>query len=620
MEYHVCKNGNDYNTGSIENPFLTISKAASVVCENDTVVVHEGEYRECVKVKHGAAKPSGRIIFKAAADERVILKGSEIIDNWVLHNEDVYKAVIPNSVFGDYNPYTTIINGDWFVRPVDKFLHTGMVYIGGASLKEVTSVDAIKSMCWFAEVSEIGTVIYANFGEQKPDANIVEINVRESCFVADGQGVNYITVSGFEMCHGATRWSPPTGDQSGLICANWCKGWIIENNHIYNSRCNGVCIGKDKTTGDNYNTYFHRKSAHFYQIESVFEGLQRGWSKENVGSHIVRNNVIHDCGQTGIVGHMGGAFSEIYGNHIYNIQKDDEFYGYEIAGIKLHAAIDTYIHNNNIHHCRPFGIWLDWQAQGARVSSNLMFESETDIIIEVSHGPLTVDNNLFLSNVSVGMVSHGTAFVNNLFGGSISASENERNTPYHFPHSTQVKGYVYVNAGDDRYYNNIFAGGKDIVLEDGTCSKRGTSIYDEHTWCLENFSGRWVEILKLGIKEKLLPPVYINNNSYLGGATPYKHEVNNVISAVNISFEIIEDEGKFYLETDMPENGFADDLKLIGTGDLAPTLYSETEFENADGSPYVIDKDYFGELRNTSPTVGPIECLKPGKNRFLVWK
>lgn len=76
-----------------------------------------------------------------------------------------------------------------------------------------------------------------------------------------------------------------------------------------------------------------------------------GWSKEKVGSHIVRNNRIYDCGQNGIVGHMSSAFCEIYGNEIFRIGTKHEYYGHELGGIKLHAAIDTYIHNNYLHHC-----------------------------------------------------------------------------------------------------------------------------------------------------------------------------------------------------------------------------------------------------------------------------
>ena len=40
-----------------------------------------------------------------------------------------------------------------------------------------------------------------------------------------------------------------------------------------------------------------------------------------------------------------------------------ELGGAEIAGIKMHAAIDVIMRRNHIHHC-TMGIWCDWEAQG----------------------------------------------------------------------------------------------------------------------------------------------------------------------------------------------------------------------------------------------------------------
>ena len=68
-------------------------------------------------------------------------------------------------------------------------------------------------------------------------------------------------------------------------------------------------------------------------------------------------------------------FSTIEDNHIYNIALKREFYGYEIAGIKLHAAIDVTIRHNRIHDC-SLGTWLDWQTQGTRVSRNLYYAEQ----------------------------------------------------------------------------------------------------------------------------------------------------------------------------------------------------------------------------------------------------
>ena len=145
-----------------------------------------------------------------------------------------------------------------------------------------------------------------------------------------------------------------------MVGPHWSKGWIIENNDIHDAKCSAVSLGKEASTGHNLNSRFHRKTGHRHQLEAVFAAVRMGWSKEKIGYHIIRNNVIHDCGQNGIVGHLGCIFSRIEHNHIYNIGVKHEFWGHEMAGIKFHGAVDTLLIGNNIHHC-TLGTWLDWQ-------------------------------------------------------------------------------------------------------------------------------------------------------------------------------------------------------------------------------------------------------------------
>ena len=83
-------------------------------------------------------------------------------------------------------------------------------------------------------------------------------------------------------------------------------------------------------------------------------------------------------------------------------------FGYETTGIKLHAAIDVQIHHNRIHNT-TLGTWLDWQAQGVRVSSNLYYDNDCDLMVEVSHGPYLVDNNIFASDFTFENAAQGGA-------------------------------------------------------------------------------------------------------------------------------------------------------------------------------------------------------------------
>ena len=321
FEYHVSVNGSDKNVGSVDAPFRTISKAAQIAKSGDTVTVHEGVYREWVSPNFGGESEKNRIIYRAAEGEKVVIKGSEQIASWEKLNDGVWKVELPNEMFGSYNPYGQVIDGDWLLSPRNPFRHTGEVYLNGKALHEVFGITEVGKECasWFAGVLEDTTVIYANFGTADPNKELTEINVRKCCFYPEKTGVDYITVRGFEIAQAASPWAPPTAEQFGMLGAHWSKGWIIEDNILHDAKCSAVSLGKNATLEDNLALKGKRKSGYQYQIENVFRAKEFGWTKDKVGSHIVRNNTIYDCGQNGIVGHMGCAFSEIYGNHIYNI-------------------------------------------------------------------------------------------------------------------------------------------------------------------------------------------------------------------------------------------------------------------------------------------------------------
>ena len=317
-EYHVSPSGSNLNPGTKALPFRTIQRAADAAMPGDTVIVHAGEYREWVDPKMGGTGDRNRITYIAAENERVVIKGSERITGWVREGEStVWKAVVPNALFGDFNPFDTWLYGDWMVSPMYPTLHLGEVYLNGKSFFEAGALEEVgkaeKRLTghnypwktyrepipnpddtiyqWYAEVDADNTCIWANFHGADPNAELVEINVRKCVFYPKQSGKDYITVSGFELAHAATPFAPPTGDQPGLIGPHWSKGWIIENNHIHDAKCAAVSLGKDERTGDNYFTKTRRKPGYTCQFESVVKALQLGWSRDTVGSHIVRNNV-----------------------------------------------------------------------------------------------------------------------------------------------------------------------------------------------------------------------------------------------------------------------------------------------------------------------------------------
>jgi len=640
MTYHVAKSGVDSNPGTKEHPFLTINAAAHSAIAGDTIIVHEGEYREWVKPQYGGLSENRRIIYQAADGEKVIIKGSERIQSWEHDREGVWKVDLPNTMFGKYNPYKLIVEGDWLLVPEERDAHLGDVYLNGMSFYEAESLESLRNpnireevtdnwtqvveavlnpeqtkYLWFSIVGDETTTIFANFHEADPNRELVEINVRRSCFYPERTGLNYITVRGFEMAQAATPWTPPTADQPGLIGPNWSKGWIIEDCIIHDSKCSAISIGKEMSTGHNYRTFRRDKPGYQYQLEAVFSAYKIGWSKENIGSHIIRNNVIYDCGQNGIVGHLGCVFSEIYNNHIYNIAIKREFYGHEIGGIKLHAAIDVYIHHNNIHDC-SLGLWSDWQTQGTRISKNLFYNNSRDLFMEVSHGPFVVDFNILGSRFSLLSFAQGGAYTGNLFAGKTELFKVlDRATPYHAPHSTDVAGYALVYGGDDRVFQNIFTG----KSETGTI---GTAVYNGHTTSLDEYIEK-VGALGRGdhdIFAKIPQPVYISDNVYLNGAEAFDAEPEKLdMPGFDSGFmlELVGDE--VFLNITLPEGFENQKSDSHSTKSLPRVRIVDAEFDKPDGTSMSLDSDYMDAPAGGKVTPGPLYCLKAGKNRIKVW-
>jgi len=731
-EYHVSIKGDATNKGTADSPFKTISKAAEVAQPGDFITVHEGTYRERINPPRGGTSDEKRVIYQANPGEIVVIKGSEVIKGWQKEQNDTWKVTIPNNSFGDFNPYSDLIAGDWF-NPKGRQHHTGAVYLNGHWLTEAAKLEDVlkpigeanssytpggggtllnvawfqpgegtgkterinansfatqsgiqKAPCseggecigwieqgdwvryekidlrqrcsqiefraasatqggtieihlgapdgqllgtctvpntggwqawssfkakieptsgiktlsltfrepqsqdtrnlrlWFALVDDSNTTIWAQFKDVNPNDSEVEINVRRAVFYPNKTGINFITVRGFTMMHAATPWAPPTAEQVGLIGTNWSKGWIIENNYISYSTCVGIALGKHGDKWDNTS----ENTAEGY-VKTIERATERGWSKENIGHHIVRNNHISHCEQAGIVGSMGAVFSTITDNVIHDIHVRQLFTGAEMAGIKIHAAIDTEIARNHIYRtCR--GIWLDWMAQGARVTRNLFHDNNTceDLFVEVDHGPFLVDNNIFLSNRSLLDMSEGGAYVHNLFAGRIvQRPELGRETPFHPPHSTKVAGLQKIQGGDDRFYNNIF-------------TQDGLNVYD-----------------------KVTLPIQAEGNVYYNGAKPYNKETNNIVKGqFDPEIKLVEDGDNVYLQITLDDSYRALDNPLVTTKLLGKANIPDAAYENPDDTTLKVDTDYFGRKRNEAdPSAGPFENPGEGKLTLKVW-
>ena len=650
--------------GSKNCPFRTISQAAAVAQPGDEVLVAPGVYREEVSPRW-AGNQYQPIVYRSAQPRAAVITGAEVVKSWQPYQGDTWVVTLPNSFFGSYNPYATLISGDWLDMGIP--CHTGEVFLNDKSLYEQDSLEkvlqpvendsswdiAFTKHTWYTTQSEDGesTLIYANFQGKNPNEENVEITVRPHCFYPEQEHVNYITLTGFVVTKAATQWAPPTALQDGMIGPHWSKGWVIENCEVSHSKCSGISLGKYLQQGnDNKWLHYKYKDGTQTQRDCALIAQIDGWSKETIGSHTVRGCDIHDCGQTGIVGNLGCVFSVIEHNHIHHINNKRNLAGAEIGGIKFHAAIDVIIRNNHFHHCVR-GIWLDWQTQGTRVSANLFHDNcmprdyllqrkntmglglGEDIFIEIAHGPCLVDNNILLSERAIKLPTQGVAFVHNLIAGSVTAVgkgvkngsqkyDSTRYTPIHLPHRTEITGFMSILHGDVRFYNNVFVQqpvreqlqeickplpGDPMEWDDnnlvcGTLTYSGYMTQEQWESCFQGYCGEGCGVNRDRYYMPL--PVWMGGNVYFNGAQPADIDTDAVVDTQHhITLELKQEDGVYHLDTNLAD--YLPTCQMIDSNTLGLAFEPEERFETPEGEDIVFDTDFYGNKRGVAPVPGP---------------
>jgi len=90
--YYVATNGDDGNDGlSLDRPFRTIQKAASVMKPGSTCKIRQGIYRETVTPTY-TGLAGAPLTFEAYNSEYAVISGADPIIGWTVHSGSIYKA------------------------------------------------------------------------------------------------------------------------------------------------------------------------------------------------------------------------------------------------------------------------------------------------------------------------------------------------------------------------------------------------------------------------------------------------------------------------------------------------------------------------------------------------
>lgn len=392
------------------------------------------------------------------------------------------EAALPDSASGVKDLLLRVRDADAVGRPMDL---AGLIKTGSAV---------------FVPGMVYGTIIAAF--EKDPNVSVPELVVRPACFYPVVEHRDYITLRGIAFVNAGPNWAPPTSEQTGIVGTNWSRGWVIEDCEVSGTECSGITLGKYGDEFDNIGP----TAANYHNtiMRAVSNGLDR------VGRHLVRRCRVTDCGQAGICGSLGAVFSAIDDCDISYCHWKKPYGGAEMAGVKIHAAVDFTVSNCRIHHCGSVaGIWFDWMGQGARVTGNKMWANERDLFFEVDHGPILVADNDLLSDAALMACSQGAAFVGNRIRGTYRYHNDKRRTPVFKPHSAVLDSLDRVECGQGSFVfvNNVLGNDPRFAKEAHESRYEDNWMIPSENWKVDEATGECAITPPDGSKKPEFKPV-----------------------------------------------------------------------------------------------------------------
>lgn len=227
---------------------------------------------------------------------------------------------------------------------VDQFkaTHPEQVFVDGTELTQVPSNPVGNQ---FALDGSRRVILGTN-----PSGHVVEVTTRARWININSDNV---TISGMTLKHAGTHghgWAIGNNDR---------RNFILQNSFIADAHGSGINVGG----GDLSST--------------------------------LRNNTITRIGCTAVTSYQNGH-SVISGNHIYGNGFGGYDWGWQSGGIKMVAASDMLIDNNDVHDNGGPGIWCDIGCSNVTISNNRSYKNVgPQIFYEISVGAKIFGNKVW---------------------------------------------------------------------------------------------------------------------------------------------------------------------------------------------------------------------------------
>lgn len=402
----------DANPGTEARPFVTVDRAARLLQPGERVLVGPGVYRERIRPARGGGGPGQMISYEAQPGVQVILRGSCVFTGaWTRGSgaaSNCWSSRLDDVLAGPGRPFSTpnvtdeqFTSMDWAQPQRGKTPFTlvrGLVFQDGRRLTQVAEREALSTHTGAYWVDRANRILHARFfGETDPVRATIEVTDRDTVFAPDQHGLGFIRVKGFVVEHAA---GPFPWEQVGAISTTRGHHWIIEDCTVREVNGAGIDLGIQHP---------------------------RWPQPPRTGFHIVRRNVVTDCGICGICGLGPGGGREsglwIEDNVVMRNAWQDAELLWETGGIKTHCNVRCLIRRNLVADTlHGSGIWMDWDNRASRCCQNIVLGSHTRngaIFVEASTAPNLVDQNIVWDTQGHGIYEHDSRrqiFAHNLVG------------------------------------------------------------------------------------------------------------------------------------------------------------------------------------------------------------
>jgi hypothetical protein len=334
----------DDSNGTSDYPWKTIAKAAEKVGRGDSVVVHEGVYRESVVVKASGSAQSP-IIFRAAPGEHVMITGADHLTKWekVAGDSPIYQVRWPHR-FITWSANMT--------HPDDKYHRLigrcEQVMIDGYLLRQTLDSTQLAPGTFFVDVSNQMLDVWDSANR---DLNKVfaEASVRQELFHVEG---DYVELRGLHFRYAANM------AQHGAV----------------------VLAGRYDTLED-----------------CVMEDMNSSGATFAGEHQVVRRCVFRDNGQLGFG--ANGANELLFTECLVENNNTKGFArGWEAGGDKLVLSRNAVLERSRFVRNRGNGIWFDIGNEHCVVRQCLIADNEdSGIFDEISYG-LNAQDNVIVGN------------------------------------------------------------------------------------------------------------------------------------------------------------------------------------------------------------------------------